>query len=316
MKKIFIDNFDPIKSNELFGHSILFKNLATFCENRKVPKVIMLSGEKGLGKFTLALHFINYFFTLKDTQFRYDLKKQYIDKNNPFYKKILNNINENFIYLANNDVRSISIDDIRSLKKKFSSSSLNSLPRFTILDDAEKLNKSSANSLLKLIEEPTQLNYFVLINNQRGKIIETLKSRSIEFKIFLKASEKINIFKKLLVKHDLENSVNPEIISKTSPGLLIRIIENMKQNSIEIENSFFENTETLLDKYKKDKNHILIDTVKFLFEINIYSKLTDRSINFIKINFLKNKINKLLYNFENFNLSKNLVLENLKNLDV
>ena len=90
----------------------------------------------------------------------------------------------------------------------------------------------------------------------------------------------------------------------------------MKQNSIEIENSFFENTENLLDKYKKDKNHILIDTVKFLFEINIYSKLTDRSINFIKINFLKNKINKLLYNFENFNLSKNLVLENLKNLDV
>ncbi len=316
MKKIFIDNFDPIKSNELFGHSTLFNNLATFYENRKVPKVIMLSGEKGLGKFTLTLHFINYIFTLKDTQFRYDLKKQYIDKNNPFYKKILNNINENFIYLANNDVRSISIDDIRSLKKKFSSSSLNSLPRFTILDDADKLNKSSANSLLKLIEEPTQLNYFVLINNQRGKIIETLKSRSIEFKIFLKASEKINIFKKLLVKHDLENSINPEIISKTSPGLLIRIIENMKQNSIEIENSFFENTENLLDKYKKDKNHILIDTVKFLFEINIYSKLTDRSINFIKINFLKNKINKLLYNFENFNLSKNLVLENLKNLDV
>ena len=228
MKKIFIDNFDPIKSNELFGHSTLFNNLATFYENRKVPKVIMLSGEKGLGKFTLTLHFINYIFTLKDTQFRYDLKKQYIDKNNPFYKKILNNINENFIYLANNDVRSISIDDIRSLKKKFSSSSLNSLPRFTILDDADKLNKSSANSLLKLIEEPTQLNYFVLINNQRGKIIETLKSRSIEFKIFLKASEKINIFKKLLVKHDLENSINPEIISKTSPGLLIRIIENKR----------------------------------------------------------------------------------------
>ena len=41
MKKIFIDNFDPIKSNELFGHSTLFNNLATFYENRKVPKVIM-----------------------------------------------------------------------------------------------------------------------------------------------------------------------------------------------------------------------------------------------------------------------------------
>ena len=44
---------------------------------------------------------------------------------------------------------------------------------------------NAANSLLKLIEEPSENNYFILINNGRKKLIETIKSRAIETKIFL-----------------------------------------------------------------------------------------------------------------------------------
>ena len=44
--------------------------------------------------------------------------------------------------------------------------------------------------LLKLIEEPSENNYFILINNGRKKLIETIKSRAIETKIFLKTKVK------------------------------------------------------------------------------------------------------------------------------
>ncbi|GIS77171.1 MAG: hypothetical protein CM1200mP13_05300 [Candidatus Pelagibacterales bacterium] len=58
------------------------------------------------------------------------------------------------------------------------------MPRFTILDDVELLNINAANSLLKLIEEPSDNNYFILINSKRKKIIETIKSRALEKKNF------------------------------------------------------------------------------------------------------------------------------------
>ena len=38
--------------------------------------------------------------------------------------------------------------------------------RFIIFDDVELFNHNSLNALLKLIEEPTKKNYFLLINNK------------------------------------------------------------------------------------------------------------------------------------------------------
>ena len=55
----------------------LFKKFKRLHENKSIPKVIlMLSGEKGQGKFTFILHLIIFFFSNgKDN--KYDLKKQY-----------------------------------------------------------------------------------------------------------------------------------------------------------------------------------------------------------------------------------------------
>ena len=57
--------------------------------------------------------------------------------------------------------------------------------------------------MLKLIEEPSSKKFFILINNQRKKIIDTLRSRSIEFKIFLNQKQKESITNELLNFYDL-----------------------------------------------------------------------------------------------------------------
>ena len=51
--------------------------------------------------------------------------------------------------------------------------------RFIIFDDIEKININSINSLLKIIEEPTIKNYFILINNKSKPLLETIRSRCI-----------------------------------------------------------------------------------------------------------------------------------------
>ena len=62
MPKIDTDNFNPIKSTQLFGFDEHFNNLITLHQNNKLPKIILLTGEKGLGKFTFGFHFVNFFF--------------------------------------------------------------------------------------------------------------------------------------------------------------------------------------------------------------------------------------------------------------
>ena len=53
-------------------------------------------------------------------------------------------------------------------------SSFNSLAKFILIDNVEKLNKNSVNALLKLIEEPNDNVFFILIHNSNRKILETL----------------------------------------------------------------------------------------------------------------------------------------------
>jgi len=313
MPKLTEDKFNPIKSTRLFGYSDYFVTLTKLYENRKFPKVILLTGEKGSGKFTLAFHLINFFFTNKRKE-SYDLKNLTINTENNFYKKILSNVNENFNYIGKNEGKKVSVDEIREIKKKFNTSSLNNLPVFTILDDSDLLNTNSANALLKLIEEPSDLNYFILINNKRKKIIDTLKSRSLEVKIFLNKKNKENILKNLIEKFGVNPGSYSNFISKTTPGTFLRVSECLEKTKINNTKSLHDSAEILLDKFKKDKNEIYLESIKFLLDIQIEKNLETKSYDFLKVGFIKKNITKLLFEYENFNLSKNSVLKSFKAL--
>jgi len=312
MLKSIEDKFNPINSTKLFGYNDYFNTLKKLYENKKFPKVTLLTGEKGCGKFTLVFHLVNFIFTEKKRS--YDLKNLTINTESNFYKKILSNVNENFNYIGKNESKIVSVETIREIKKKFSTSSLNNFPRFTVLDDAELLNLNSANALLKLIEEPSDLNYFILINNKRKKIIDTLKSRSLEIKIFLNKKDKENILKNLTEKFEVNLGDYSNFITKTTPGTLLKVCECLKKMKAKESKTIYESTKMLLEKFKKDKNEIYLETIKFLldFEIDKYSR--SESCDPLKTAYFKRKITKLLFQYENFNLSKNSILESFKGL--
>ena len=77
---------------------------------------------------------------------------------------------------------------------------MNDLKRFVILDDVEIFNKSSLNALLKIIEEPNKNIHFILINNKSNSLLETIRSRSLEIKIFFNYDEKNFIINSLIEK--------------------------------------------------------------------------------------------------------------------
>ena len=54
--------FDPINNNRLFGYDDNFNLFKDLILKEKLPKVILLSGEKGTGKSSFVNHFLHYYF--------------------------------------------------------------------------------------------------------------------------------------------------------------------------------------------------------------------------------------------------------------
>ena len=272
----------------------------------KLPKVLMLSGFKGIGKSTLISHFMNYVFDKQN----YDLENNTICDSSSFYKQFSNNIFSNIIYLAADDFKNISIEDMRNLKSQLMKSTISNKKRFIILDDVELFNTNSLNTLLKIIEEPTINNYFVLINNKSKPLIETIYSRAIEMKIILTNIMQKNIIDFLVKNHNLEVLIDYENFY-ISPGNFLIFNNILKINKIDITDNYIKNLEKILSLYKKNKNINLIYFSLFLTEYYFYNmiKSYDKNSFIEKKSFIIKNIN----NFVIYNLNQTSLINAINN---
>ena len=64
----------PYTQRKLFGLERYFLEFVRLFKENNFPTKILLSGQKGLGKSTLAYHFINYLLSANE-QNKYDIKR-------------------------------------------------------------------------------------------------------------------------------------------------------------------------------------------------------------------------------------------------
>ena len=226
----------PISQTKLFGLERYFIELIKLENINKLPSKILFSGQKGVGKSTLAYHFINYVLS-KDEILKYDSDDFEINPENHSFKTVKNFSNPNLILIDVKDEKfNIDINQIRDLISKLNKSSFNQKPRFILIDNIEFLNTNSINALLKVLEEPPTNVYFILINNSNKKIMPTLLSRCINFKIFLSNSENLDIANKLL-DGNLNKILNDDLINYYStPGDIYRLVKFGEKNKYDLLN--------------------------------------------------------------------------------
>jgi len=299
---------DPKKSLVLFGLENKLDFLIKLYNSKKLPRVLMISGKKGIGKFTLINHFLNYIYD-KD---HYDLKNKSINSQTQFYKQYLNSIFSDIIYLSGDNFKNVKIDDIRDLKSKILKTNISEKERFIILDDIELFNANSLNALLKIIEEPTSKNYFVLINNKTKPLMETIYSRSLEIKILLSNETRIKVIESLIKKNDLEVFIDFNS-SNLTPGNFLSFNKICEENKINVDEDFLQNLKILLNSYKKNKNINLINMILFLTDYHFYNLKEKKNDNIEKIiedkSFVISNINKFIA----YNLNQNSLINAISN---
>ena len=133
---------EPRTQTQLFGLDKYITNLIELFENGKLPNKLLLSGQKGVGKCTLAYHLINYVLS-KDEEFPYNLDNFEINSNNHSYKTLSNKSNINFFIIdITSDEKSIDINQIRELK---TNTSLMRAQRNAASESIGKAKKSGEN---------------------------------------------------------------------------------------------------------------------------------------------------------------------------
>jgi len=299
---------DPKKSLTLYEFNDKFNFLINLYNSKKMPKVLMLSGKKGIGKFTLINHVLAYIFD-KDN---YDAKNKTINNNSNYYKQYLNNIFPNVIFLGGKDFKNIKVEDIRNLKLRLLKTNLSSKERFIILDDIELFNESSLNALLKIIEEPLSNNHFIMINNKTKYLIETIYSRSLELKISLNNKTRLKIIKSLVNKDNLKVLIDFET-TNLSPGNFLIFNKICIENKIEINESFLKNLQVLISLYKKNKDINFINMILFLTDY-YFKNTKEKKINDIdKLIENKSFVLSNIDKFVTYNLNQNSLINSIYN---
>ncbi|SVD99861.1 uncharacterized protein METZ01_LOCUS452715, partial [marine metagenome] len=166
----------PNNQKILLGYNNFFLNIINLYKSQKLPNKILFSGSKGIGKATFAYHLINYVFSNKE-QFPYDLSNFKINNSNKSFNLVKNNSHPNFHLIdLLDDKKVIEIAQIRKMINYANKSAFNNKERIILIDNAENLNLNSSNALLKIIEEPNDNVFFILVFDNNKKILETVKS--------------------------------------------------------------------------------------------------------------------------------------------
>ena len=294
---------------ELIGFEKEYSDLLKRYKSNNLPNSILIHGLSGIGKRTflnkLVKNILNIEF--KDNNVDHHLN---LFKNNthPNIKIIEKEIDSKTGKIKTN----ITIDQIRRLKTFLNSTSIiQNSSKIVIIDSADYLNISSANSMLKILEEPKENTYIFLISNQISLLLPTIRSRCLKIKF---NTHNLTNFTNI-IKNNIDEISNEEInfyfeLTYGSPGTTILYYNNdfldIFQLSIKclLSNDLDDdkiNLSNILSKLTNDEFNNYLSMLKFILIV----------ANKLKVN----RDDKSLINMPNYleleSLSTNLTKKNL-----
>jgi DNA polymerase-3 subunit delta' len=175
----------PRATPVLFGHEPAEQKLLAAYRGGRVPHAFLLVGPKGIGKATLAYRMARFVLAHPDPAAAEvaAASSLAVDTSHPVARRVAAQAQGDLLVLerALNEKgvlrQQIAVDDVRRTVSFFGSTAGEGGWRIAIVDAVDELNRSSANALLKVLEEPPQRGLLLLISHSASRVPATLRSR-------------------------------------------------------------------------------------------------------------------------------------------
>ena len=306
----------PKEQLSLFGYERYFNDFSKLYHDQQLPNSILLNGPKGSGKSTFAYHFVNYLLSLNEDN-KYSLKNFTINPDNKSYKLLCENTHSNFFLLEGNSVdENVKIEKVRNLLQFLNKTTYLSNLKIVLIDNAETLNLNSSNALLKAIEEPQKNTFFLIIYNSYAKILSTLRSRCIDFRVFFNTKQKKDIFSNIILnyKNNYNQKYIDEIFYFDTPGNFLKYLLILDESKINISEDKLSCILCLIERFKAKKDPELFTFISLFVELFYSDLIKKNKINSINLFENKNKILNHLNTMQKFNLDKKNLFVLIENI--
>ena len=170
-----------------------------------MPHALIFSGPKGIGKCTFAFRLARYLLKYGKISVSEDSlfggeeisfpKNMDIDPNDPVFSRVASGGHGDLLYiersldtLKGKRKNVIDAETIRRISPYLRKTSAEGGWRVVIIDDADKMNNTAQNAILKILEEPPKKVAIILVTHRIGELIPTIRSRSrlIPFQVLQK----------------------------------------------------------------------------------------------------------------------------------
>ncbi len=172
--------------SEIVGNNHIKDVLRRLLAAKRVPNALLFAGENGVGKKRFALELAKSFVCQNPKDFeacdscascrraeKFTYPKS--DDRDGFKKVIFSEHSDIGLIVPYN--KNILVDAIRDLETEANFRPYQATARFFIVDDADKMNDSASNALLKTLEEPPAASHIFLITSRPDALLPTIRSR-------------------------------------------------------------------------------------------------------------------------------------------
>ena len=191
----------PAQNSLCLGHERVEQNLLDSHHQGQLPHALIFAGPPGIGKATFAYRFIRFLLSpagkppeqleSAESLFGDDLpppeKKQSFDipdqetlfsrigaGGHPDLRVLERRVDERTGKLRT----TLDLSEIREIRSFMQLTPAEAGWRIALIDEAERMNHFSQNSLLKILEEPPDNSLLIIVTSSAGALIPTIRSRS------------------------------------------------------------------------------------------------------------------------------------------
>jgi DNA polymerase-3 subunit delta' len=177
----------PEEQPQWFGEPAAERALLDAYRSGRMHHAWLLGGPKGVGKATLAYRFTRFVLANPDpvspaVSAAVDLS---VPENHPAFRKVASRAHPNLLVLerpwddqGKRFKTMVAVDDVRKTVSFFGSTGGEDNWRVAIVDPADDMSDSSANALLKVLEEPPKRSLFLILAHAPGRALPTIRSRT------------------------------------------------------------------------------------------------------------------------------------------